>query len=130
MRARALFIFTLVCTIALIGCERYDNFAAYHNVQSITNGGNAAAGKDAIAYYGCGTCHTIPGIRDAVAVVGPPLEHIANRNVIAGKLPNNPENLVHWIQKPREISPHTLMPDMNVSEEDARNIAAYLYTLK
>jgi cytochrome c len=115
---------------AFVSCERYDNFAAYRDVNSVTNGGNPQAGKNAIAYYGCGTCHTIPGIHDAVAVVGPPLEHIANRNVIAGKLPNTPENLMQWIEKPRQISPHTLMPNMNVSDEDARNIAAYLYTLK
>ena|SRR5581483_5659104 len=125
--------YLVVAALAFLGlgaCERYDNFAAYRDVQAVTNGGNPEDGKNAIVYYGCGTCHTIPGIRDAVAVVGPPLEHIANRNVIAGQLPNTPANLMHWIEKPREISPHTLMPDMNVSEQDARNIAAYLYTLK
>jgi cytochrome c2 len=120
----------LLSLAAFSGCERYDNFAAYRDVSLVTNGGNPQEGKNAIAYYGCGTCHTIPGVRDAVAVVGPPLEHIANRNVIAGKLPNTPENLMKWIEKPREISPHTLMPNMNVSDQDARNIAAYLYTLK
>lgn len=129
MRANVLFLMACLL-LALGGCERYDNFAAYKDVQSVTNGGDPQAGKNAIAYYGCGSCHTIPGIRDAVAVVGPPLEHIANRPVIAGKLTNTPDNLMHWIQKPREVSPHTLMPNMNVSDEDARNIAAYLYMLK
>lgn len=118
------------CLLGLTACERYDNFAAYREVKSVTNGGDPQAGRNAIGFYGCGTCHTIPGIRDAVAVVGPPLDHLANRNVIAGRLPNTPENLMHWIQKPREISPHTAMPNMNVSDDDARNIAAYLYTLK
>lgn len=129
MRAKLSLLFASLA-LMLAGCERYDNFAAYKDVTTVTNGGDPAAGKNAITYYGCGTCHTIPGIRDAVAVVGPPLEHIANRNVIGGQMPNTPANLMHWIQKPREVSPHTLMPDMNVSEEDARNITAYLYTLK
>jgi cytochrome c len=129
MRLNLLLLLATVL-LALTGCERYDNWAVYRNVSGVTNGGDPIKGRQVMRYYGCNSCHTIPGIRDANAVVGPPLVHIANRNVIAGSLPNTPENLEHWIRHPHEIQPHTVMPDMNVSEEDARNIAAYLYTLK
>lgn len=112
------------------GCTRYENYAAYSNPSGVTNGGNPTAGKDAIRNYGCNTCHTIADVHDAVGVVGPSLNHWSNRNLIAGKLPNTPENLMHWIQQPHQVDPHTAMPEMNVTEDDARNIAAYLYTLE
>jgi cytochrome c1 len=62
--------------------------------------------------------------------VGPPLDGIGNRQYIAGELPNTAENLMLWIQHPRQVEPHTVMPEMNVNEQDSRDIAAYLYTLQ
>ncbi len=41
-------------------------------------------------------------------------------------LPNTPENLVRWIQQPEQIRPGTAMPNLGISEDDARDIAAYL----
>ena len=96
----------------------------------LTEGGSATKGAAAIAAYGCGTCHTVSGVPGATAVVGPPLAGIGQRSYVGGVLPNTPENLVRWIQRPREVSPRTAMPDLGVSERDARDIAAYLYTLK
>jgi cytochrome c1 len=52
------------------------------------------------------------------------------RAYIVGELPNTPENLMRWVRRPQEINPHTAMPDTGVTEEDARHIAAYLYTLR
>ena len=93
-------------------------------------GGDAALGRQAIANYGCGACHTIPGVTAAHGVVGPPLTGIANRAFIAGKLRNEPDNMILWIQHPQSVWPGNAMPDMQVTDADARNIAAYLYTLK
>jgi cytochrome c2 len=95
----------------------------------LTDGGNAQAGARAIRKYGCIACHTISGIPGARGLVGPPLDGVADRSSLAGELPNNPANMMHWIQHPHEVEPHTLMPEMNVSEDDSRDIAAYLYTL-
>jgi len=94
-----------------------------------TGGGNARAGRYEIATYGCPTCHTISGVPGARGLVGPPLNGIGNRSFIAGEIPNTPSNLEHWIQHPHSIEPHTIMPEMNVSDSDSRDIAAYLYTL-
>jgi cytochrome c1 len=69
----------------------------------------------------------VPGAR---GLVGPPLDGVGNRQFIAGELPNTPENLMRWIQHPRQVEPHTLMPEMGVTEQDSRDIAAYLYTLR
>jgi cytochrome c oxidase assembly factor CtaG/cytochrome c2 len=91
--------------------------------------GDAAVGKRAIQHYGCGSCHTIPGVRGARALVGPPLEHFSRRSYIAGHAANTPENLARWIGNPQSIEPGTVMPNLGVSEDEARNIAAYLESL-
>ncbi|MFA9477384.1 cytochrome c family protein [Phycisphaerales bacterium AB-hyl4] len=85
-------------------------------------------GRDAIIAHGCGACHTIPGIRTADGRVGPQLADLRNQIYIAGHLPNTPDNLAHWLQAPRDIRPGTAMPNLGVTEQEARDIAAYLYT--
>ncbi|HKT08506.1 MAG TPA: c-type cytochrome [Gemmatimonadaceae bacterium] len=92
-------------------------------------GADPKRGAAAIARLGCGTCHTIPGIRYAEGLVGPPLEHWSRRTYIAGEAPNTPAMLVRWIETPQAIEPATDMPNMGVTEQTARDIAAYLYTL-
>ena len=79
---------------------------------------------------GCGGCHTIPGIRGAHALVGPSLERIASRVFIAGRLTNDPPTMVAWIRDPQHFRAPTAMPDLAVREQEARDIAAYLYTLE
>lgn len=91
---------------------------------------NRERGRDAIQQYACTTCHEIPGVVGAGAPVGPPLTRIGNRKYIAGVLPNTPENMVFFLRSPQEVDPRTAMPDLRVSERDAWDIAAYLYTLR
>lgn len=92
--------------------------------------GNPQRGADLIRSYGCGSCHTIPGIYTARGVVGPPLFFFSRRTMIAGELPNSPDNLVRWLQHPKTVEPHTAMPDLGLSTDQAQDIAAYLYTLR
>jgi mono/diheme cytochrome c family protein len=91
--------------------------------------GEVERGKLALSQYACQACHTIPGITSSLPNVGPPLEGLASRSLIAGKLANTPDNLVLWVRNPKSIKPLTAMPDMGVSEADARDMAAYLITL-
>ena len=93
-------------------------------------GGDPDRGAAAISRYGCATCHTIPGIRGADALVGPSLEHVGSRSYVGGVLPNTPDNVIRWIQNPPRVDPLTAMPNLGVTELDARDIAGYLYTLK
>ena len=93
-------------------------------------GGNPERGSQAIQRYGCGACHSIPGVPGADGKVGPPLTDWAQRSVIAGRLANTTDNLVRWIQDPQGVSPGTDMPNMGVSDAEARDIAAYLYTIQ
>ncbi len=93
-------------------------------------GGDPARGRAELQGYGCTSCHTIAGVPGATGTVGPPLTGIGGRSMIAGRLPNNPDNMMRWIMQPQEVSPGTDMPDLGVTEASARDIAAYLYTLQ
>lgn len=93
-------------------------------------GGDAQRGAGVIEQSGCGSCHTIPGVRNAKGLVGPPLLWWSRRTFIAGELPNTPENLVRWVQSPQSIEPKTAMPTLGLSDQQARDVAAYLYTLR
>jgi cytochrome c len=111
---------------ALGGCREAHGGQPAHLVA----GGNAGRGEQAIQKYGCGACHVIPGIDNAQGAVGPPLIGFGRRTYIAGEVANTPENLVHWIEVPQSIEPGTAMPNMGITEGEARDIAAYLYTLR
>lgn len=92
--------------------------------------GDADKGRVLVKAYECGVCHKIPGIRGADGIVGPPLEHFAQRQFIAGIVPNHPATLVRWVKDPPSLSPRTGMPNMGLTDDEARHIAAYLYTLR
>lgn len=91
---------------------------------------DVSAGAALITKLGCGSCHSIPGIVGANGLVGPPLDHIASRQFVAGVLRNTPDNMVQWLRFPQKIVPGNAMPDLAIDEADARQLAAYLETLK
>jgi cytochrome c1 len=96
----------------------------------VVAGGSPSLGKTAMLRYGCGSCHTIPGVKGAKALVGPPLDHFSRRTFIGGELANTPDNLVRWLVNPKAVEPGTDMPNLGVTPDDARNIAAYLEQLE
>jgi cytochrome c len=112
--------------LALASCQQ----AELERKAEAMTGGNARRGVEAINRHGCATCHTIPGVPGATALVGPNLQQVASRMYLAGVLPNTPDNMMRWIQHPRDVDPLTAMPDLGVNDADARDIASYLYTLK
>lgn len=103
--------------------------AAGREPQYTVPGGDPGRGKVAIENFGCGSCHTIPGVAVAKGTVGPPLFFWSKRTYIAGEVPNTPDFLIRWIEVPQAIEPGTAMPNLGVPEGAARDMAAYLYTL-
>ena len=91
------------------------------------SGGQAGRGPAAFRRYGCTSCHTIPGLRDATGRVGPQLAGIGEQSYLGGVVANGPENMIAWLKNPRRFSPETAMPNLGVTDEDARDMAAYLY---
>lgn len=90
-------------------------------------GANAAHGRALIDRAGCGSCHSIPGVRWPQGKVGPSLDGLAGRGLIAGRLPNRPDVLAAYIQNAPALVPGSAMPSMPVTQSEARDIAAYLY---
>lgn len=92
--------------------------------------GDAAHGRQLVDKYGCAACHMVPQIEGAKGMVGPTLDHVASRQLIGGKLPNTPQNMVAWLQNPQMADPSNSMPNLGVTPADARDITAFLETLK
>jgi cytochrome c len=97
---------------------------------SVIPGASTARGRESLGAFGCGSCHTIRGVTGAHGKVGPPLDDVASRAIIAGELANTPESMVRWIRDPEAVEPNTAMPNLQVSEQTARDMVAYLYTLR
>ena len=93
-------------------------------------GADAERGQRLLMQYQCGSCHTIPGVAAARGVRGPSLEAFGKRSYIAGRIPNRAEALARWISAPQSLVPDTAMPNMGVSNADARDMAAYLGRLQ
>lgn len=122
----------LLIAVLLAGCE--DRGASYLAALGVkqpkSDIGDIDAGRRGIVTYGCGACHEIPGIAGANGMVGPPLDHMGRRVYIAGLLRNTPENMTRWLLDPQKIVPGNAMPVLGLTEEQARNITAYLATLE
>ena len=116
----------LSCLLSLAACANGDAERAAAEM----TGGDPAKGVEKIRRFGCASCHTIPGIHGADALVGPPLSKVASRTYIGGVLTNTPDHMVLWLLNPSDVAPKTAMPKLGLSEQDARDVASYLYTLK
>ena len=123
IRAMAHFVLYGLPWAALVACGS-------ENASPHVPGGSAGRGAAVMGESGCGGCHTIPGVTGASGMVGPPLNAWSRRSYIAGNLPNTPENLIRWVMDPHEVEPGTAMPDVGLEEQQARDVAAYLYTLQ
>jgi predicted outer membrane protein/cytochrome c2 len=114
-----------VLALALLACACHAR--EDRNTARELTGGEPSRGRARIQRYGCGACHEIPGVSGANGMIGPPLGTIADRMYLAGQLPNNADNMIRWIREPQTVESGTAMPNLNVTEADARDIAAYLY---
>ena len=123
---RALLLLTGAAAIACAaGCA-----APAARAMAVVPGGDAERGAEVIRARECGTCHRIPGIRNADGLAAPPLDWMARRTYIAGRAPNNPETMVLWVRAPETIDPATAMPNLGLSAQQSRDVAAYLFTLR
>lgn len=94
-------------------------------------GGIAARAIPIMTANGCAGCHIITGVPGAQGLVGPRLDaSLASRVYIGGVVSNNPDNMIRWIRSARQVNPRSAMPSTDISEQQARDIAAYLYALK
>jgi cytochrome c2 len=134
-RITRLSVLVSLAVVLLIGAAVYAGyqikFAREAKARAIAlTSGNPDRGRDLAQRYGCAGCHTIPGVPRAQGKVGPTLQGFAARVYIGGVTTNTPDNLIQWIENPRSIDPKTAMPITGISRAEARDVAAYLYTLR
>jgi cytochrome c1 len=113
----------IVALSLFVGCRREASTVD-------TFGGDPHHGASVIAQAGCGACHRVPGVPGARGRVGPSLDHIGSQTILVGMLPNTPANMLTWIRTPQSVRPGDAMPNMELTEHDARDVAAYLSTLR
>lgn len=118
MRTVAIAALTLVCACA-------DKTAAPRPIA----GADPERGLAVMEQAGCGACHDVPGLDWPRGTVGGPLAGFGSRTLIAGRFPNQPDILVTWLRDAPSLSPTTGMPPMPITDAQARDVAAYLYTL-
>ncbi len=117
----------IAATVAGIAIYVETRMAARTQASAISHG-YAARGKIAIAAKNCQACHVIPGVAGPAGAVGPDLTDVATRAMIAGRFRNDPDTMIRWLMHPQVMSPGSGMPEQGLSETEARNIAAYLYS--
>ena len=111
----------MAIVLLLIGCRKETPPAPI---------GDVTHGRQLVQQYGCTSCHDIPNVSGPRGMVGPPLTHIASRQLIAGKLPNTPENMIQYLQNPQSTDPQNAMPNLGLTPDQSKDIAAFLDTLK
>lgn len=85
-------------------------------------------GRLAMARAGCGACHAITGVWPRGQVASG-LSGLADQTLIAGRVPNRPDLLAAFLRNAPAYAPDAGMPAMNLSPSEARDAAAYLYSL-
>lgn len=98
--------------------------------QDATVSDAASQGHRIFETTACINCHTVAGTA-ANGRFGPDLTHLMSRDTIAaGVAANTPQNLQQWIKNPDAIKPGSLMPAMQLSDQELDALTAYLETLR
>jgi cytochrome c len=116
--------------LAVFALIRRDESATVAAEAAALTGGDPRHGLVLAKSLGCVACHEIPAYSGMRARVGPPLGGFAQRIYVAGVAENTPEHLMAFLRDPRSVAPRSAMPKLSVSEPQARDLAAYLYTLR
>jgi cytochrome c len=115
---------------ASFGYEAYSKHQALEKEVAQLTSGDPERGRDLAQSRGCVGCHDIPGTRGPRGNVGPPLAGIATRVYVGGVLLNTPDNLRQWLLDPPRIDPRSAMPNVGLTDQEARDLSAFLYTLR
>lgn len=120
MRPTSLATAATCLALVLLGCGSAES-------QNLVPQGDPDRGRQLTIQYGCASCHAIPDVSSVREGIGPDLHSFRDQALIAGQFPNRPEELIPWLQNPQERIPGTVMPNLGLTEQDARDIAAFLY---
>lgn len=115
--------------------EDFDQWVA-DQLADARDDGSVAEGRDLFhngVFAGgqmCVACHAVKGT-DAAGILGPDLTHLASRTRFAGSMFElDEENLRIWLQDPPAVKPGSLMPDLELTDEQIDDLVAYLLSLE
>lgn len=117
---------TAVLVLVITGCGI---LTSSQDASVEETGGNIARGEDLVRLNGCMACHSIPDMSSVQDGYGPDLDGFADRRLIGGSAENTPDVLIQFLMSPQTVIPGTGMPTLGLTEEEARDIATWLYTL-
>lgn len=117
----------LALIMALPACNLVRDFDFKRGARM--TGGNPEVGRKKLAHYSCVSCHVIPGVPKGEGKSAQSLAHWSWRRTFLNTYKNTPENLEKWLQNPSHRKPGTTMPDLNISPQDSRDMAAYLFSI-
>jgi cytochrome c oxidase subunit II len=108
--------------------EDFDRWVAEQQ-RPAQNTDNVTKGRQVFEATACVNCHTISGT-NAHGKFGPDLTHLMSRETLAaGAALNNRENLRQWIKDPEVFKPGSLMPAMQLDQQDLNALTDYLLSL-
>ena len=88
-----------------------------------------AQGQKLFLMKGCVGCHALVAYNAPKGLLGPNLANVGARtHIAAGTLANTDENLAHWIRFPQDVKHGVLMPNLGVTEAEAKALVAFLRT--
>ena len=116
----------LACALLTSACHQNDASTESTRVP----GGDPERGRLLTQQYQCAACHYIPKVQGVNGDAGPSLEYMGRLSYIAGSIPNQPDNMIRFLQNPPAVKPGILMPALGISEDEARDMAAFMYTLR
>ena len=117
----------LAMLLTLPACNWFRDFDFKRGAR--LTGGEPELGRKKLAQRSCGSCHVVPGVPRAEGKSAPSLAGWAGRSTFLNTVPNTPENLEKWLDKPSHRKPGTNMPDISLTPEDSRDMAAYLFSI-
>ena len=120
----------VLSTGTLLLCAALASGCAKDEPTSRVVGGDPERGRLLVQQYQCAACHFIPEVQGAGGDAGPSLQYMGRLSYIAGSIPNQPENMIRFLQNPPAVKPGTLMPALGISDDEARHMAAFMYTLR
>ncbi|MBP0445407.1 c-type cytochrome [Roseomonas sp. SSH11] len=120
----AALLFAACIVFGITALQRSEQRQVAHAI----TGGDPSRAPELMIRYGCGGCHAIPGVPGATGRVAAPLTGLRERVYVGGVVRNSADNLVAWIVDPRSLSPRSAMPRTGITEAEARDVAAFLYT--
>ena len=91
--------------------------------------GDPAAGRQLFIAAGCAGCHTLNDLPGATGVAGPNLTNVVLRPTLAGEtIPMTADTLTRFLLEPSAVKPGSPMPSVGLTEQEARDVAAFLYS--